>query len=161
MKLTPDQQAMLDGEKGWPLQIAMQMLTAVGAALDAPDMISVTSTHIVIDGTALGEGGLGNGAVRALWGGDNDRLDLWIIDQTLPTVSGARKSIGLAVCFSRFGTAGRDHFQSGAQMCVEYRANCRHCHRMGFAHIATANNSYSDIWHDILPSKIALHNCAL
>ena len=33
MKLTPDQQAMLDGEKGWPLQIAMQMLTAVGAAL--------------------------------------------------------------------------------------------------------------------------------
>jgi len=57
MKLTPDQQAMLDGEKGWPLQIAMQMLTAVGAALDAPDMIPVTSTHLVIDGTALGEAG--------------------------------------------------------------------------------------------------------
>ncbi|MFT7573631.1 MAG: putative aconitase [Paracoccaceae bacterium] len=57
MKLTLDQQAMLDGEQGWPLQIAMQMLTAVGAALDAPDMIPVTSTHLVIDGTALGEAG--------------------------------------------------------------------------------------------------------
>ena len=54
MRLTADQQAMLDGEKGWPLQIAMQMLTAVGAALDAPDMVPVTSTHLVIDGTALG-----------------------------------------------------------------------------------------------------------
>jgi predicted aconitase len=57
MKLTPDQQAMLDGDKGWPLQIAMKMLTAVGAAADAPDLIPVTSTHLVIDGTALGEAG--------------------------------------------------------------------------------------------------------
>lgn len=57
MILTPDQQAMLDGEKGWPLQIAMRMLTAVGAALDAPDLIPVKSTHLVIDGTALGEAG--------------------------------------------------------------------------------------------------------
>jgi predicted aconitase len=57
MKLTQDEQAMLDGDKGWPLQIAMQMLTAVGKALDAPDLIPVTSTHLVIDGTALGEAG--------------------------------------------------------------------------------------------------------
>ena len=57
MILTPDQQAMLDGDKGWPLQIAMKMLTAVGAAADAPDLIPVTSTHLVIDGTALGEAG--------------------------------------------------------------------------------------------------------
>jgi predicted aconitase len=57
MKLTADQQAMLDGDRGWPLQIAMQMLAAVGAAADAPDLIPVTSTHLVIDGTALGEAG--------------------------------------------------------------------------------------------------------
>lgn len=57
MILTPDQQAMLDGDKGWPLQIAMRMLTAVGAADDAPDLIPVTSTHLVIDGTALGVAG--------------------------------------------------------------------------------------------------------
>jgi predicted aconitase len=57
MILTPEQQAMLDDDKGWPLQIAMKMLTAVGAAADAPDLIPVTSTHLVIDGTALGEAG--------------------------------------------------------------------------------------------------------
>lgn len=57
MKLTPNQQAMLDGQQGWPFQIAMRMLTAVGRALDAPDLIPVASTHLVIDGTALGEAG--------------------------------------------------------------------------------------------------------
>ena len=57
MKLSPDQQEMLDGGRGWPLQIAMKMLCAVGRALDAPDMIPVASAHLVIDGTALGEAG--------------------------------------------------------------------------------------------------------
>ena len=57
MKLTPNQQAMLDGQQGWPFEISMRMLTAVGRALDAPDLIPVTSTHLVIDGTALGEAG--------------------------------------------------------------------------------------------------------
>jgi len=57
MKLTPNQQEMLDGKQGWLFQVAMRMLTAVGRALDAPDLISVTSTHLVIDGTALGEAG--------------------------------------------------------------------------------------------------------
>ena len=57
MKLSADQRAMLDGERGWPLQIAMRMLTAVGRALDAPDLVPVTSAHLVIDGTALGAAG--------------------------------------------------------------------------------------------------------
>ena len=57
MHLTPDQTDMLDGGQGWPLQIAMKMLTAVGAALDAPDLIPVKSAHLVIDGTALGVAG--------------------------------------------------------------------------------------------------------
>ena len=57
MKLTSPQQAMLDGDRGWPSQIAMKMLTAVGKALDAPDLIPVSSAHLVIDGTALGEAG--------------------------------------------------------------------------------------------------------
>lgn len=57
MKLTRAQQDMLDGVGGPPLQIAMQMLCAVGRALDAPDLIPVTSAHLVIDGTALGEAG--------------------------------------------------------------------------------------------------------
>ena len=57
MRLNAEQQAMLDGKHGWPLQIAMKILTAVGRALDAPDLIRVTSAHLVIDGTALGEAG--------------------------------------------------------------------------------------------------------
>lgn len=57
MILTPNQQAMLDGREGWPLQIAMKMLAAVGKALDAPDLIPVSSAHLVIDGTALGAAG--------------------------------------------------------------------------------------------------------
>ena len=57
MRLNAEQQAMLDGKHGWPLQIAMKMLTAVGRALDAHDLIRVTSAHLVIDGTALGEAG--------------------------------------------------------------------------------------------------------
>ncbi len=57
MKLTTDQQAMLAGDKGWPLQIAMKMLTAVGRAQDATELMPVTSTHLVIDGTALGTAG--------------------------------------------------------------------------------------------------------
>ncbi|PPR11061.1 MAG: hypothetical protein CFH41_01161 [Alphaproteobacteria bacterium MarineAlpha11_Bin1] len=57
MNLTTDQEAMLAGKKGWPLQIAMKMLAAVGRAQDAPELIPVTSAHLVIDGTALGKAG--------------------------------------------------------------------------------------------------------
>ncbi len=57
MKLTAKQQRMLDGEQGWPQQIAMRMLAAVGRALDAPDLIPASSAHLVIDGTALGAAG--------------------------------------------------------------------------------------------------------
>lgn len=57
MQITPDQKEMLDGGRGWPLQVSMEMLCAVGEALDAPDLIPVASAHIVIDGTALGEAG--------------------------------------------------------------------------------------------------------
>lgn len=58
MKLTPEQQAMLDGARGWPQRIAMDMLVAVGRAYDAERLIPVKSAHLVIDGTALGEPGL-------------------------------------------------------------------------------------------------------
>lgn len=58
MKLSPEQQAMLDGDHGWPRRIAMEMLVAVGHAYDAERLIPVKSSHLVIDGTALGEPGL-------------------------------------------------------------------------------------------------------
>lgn len=49
---------MLEGRRGWPLQLAMEMLVAVGRAYDAEAMIPVTSAHLVIDGTALGDPGV-------------------------------------------------------------------------------------------------------
>ncbi|MBM3488050.1 MAG: DUF521 domain-containing protein [Alphaproteobacteria bacterium] len=58
MKLSPEQAAMLDGRRGWPQQIALEMLVAVGKAHDAPDLIPIRSAHVVIDGLALGAPGL-------------------------------------------------------------------------------------------------------
>lgn len=58
MRLAPEQAAMLEGRHGWPKQIALEMLVAVGKAHDAPDLIPVRSAHVVIDGLALGAPGL-------------------------------------------------------------------------------------------------------
>ena len=46
MKLTARQTAMLSGRLGWPCQVAMQMLTAVGKAHDADVLIPVGSVHL-------------------------------------------------------------------------------------------------------------------
>jgi predicted aconitase len=58
MRLTEIERDMLEGRRGWPLQLAMDMLVAVGRAYDAEAMIPVGSAHLVIDGTALGEPGV-------------------------------------------------------------------------------------------------------
>jgi predicted aconitase len=49
---------MLEGRRGWPQQMAMEMLVAVGKACGADDLIPVGSAHVVIDGAALGAPGL-------------------------------------------------------------------------------------------------------
>ncbi len=56
MKLTPDQEKMLQGG-GRTQQTAMAMLLAVGRAMDATDLIPVASAHIVIDAFAMGKPG--------------------------------------------------------------------------------------------------------
>jgi predicted aconitase len=58
MKLEPEHEAMLAGARGWPLQLAMRQLVAVGRAERADQLIPVRSAHIVIDGVTLGEPGL-------------------------------------------------------------------------------------------------------
>jgi len=58
MRLDKEQEAMLQGQRGWPLQFAMRMLTAVGRAEGADRLIPVRSAHVVIDGVTLGEPGL-------------------------------------------------------------------------------------------------------
>jgi hypothetical protein len=58
MKLNSDQEAMLNGQRGKAHQLAMAMLTAVGRAMDAPDLIPIASAHVVIDAFAMGKPGV-------------------------------------------------------------------------------------------------------
>jgi predicted aconitase len=58
MKLTARQKDMLDGRLGWPLQIAMQMLVAVGKAYDADELIPVGSVHLGISGVTMASPGM-------------------------------------------------------------------------------------------------------
>ena len=43
MKLTKEEQAMLDGEFGAGVQLAMKIQVAIGEAYDAPYMVPVSS----------------------------------------------------------------------------------------------------------------------
>ena len=58
MKLTARQTAMLGGRLGWPCQVAMQMLTAVGKAHDADVLIPVGSVHLGISGMSMAGPGM-------------------------------------------------------------------------------------------------------
>ncbi|MFO1312010.1 MAG: aconitase X catalytic domain-containing protein [Burkholderiales bacterium] len=57
MRLTDEQQAMLDGTRGWPMQVAMRLLVAVGRALDADGLVPVASVHLSLSGVSVGEPG--------------------------------------------------------------------------------------------------------
>ena len=48
MILTKEEQAMLDGEFGEGVQLAMKVQVALGEAFDAPYMIPVTRTHVAL-----------------------------------------------------------------------------------------------------------------
>ena len=48
MKLTVQEQAMLDGDFGAGVQLAMKIQVAVGEAYDAPYMVAVTRTHVAL-----------------------------------------------------------------------------------------------------------------
>lgn len=59
MNLTPDQQAMLDGDHGRATQKAMQILTALGTIYEAERMLPVSSVQIAgVSYDNLGEAGL-------------------------------------------------------------------------------------------------------
>jgi hypothetical protein len=57
MRLTDPQQRMLDGERGWPMQVAMRLLVAVGRAFDADRLLPVASVHLSLSGVSVGEPG--------------------------------------------------------------------------------------------------------
>jgi predicted aconitase len=59
MKLTPEEQAMLDGQHGKATQKAMEILAALGTIYEAEQMIPVTSVQIAgVSYANLGEAGL-------------------------------------------------------------------------------------------------------
>ena len=103
-------------------------------------------------GLVQGKGGLGDGAVKGLWGGDDDRLNPVVIDQGLPLTCGAGKAERAAIAFGTFGAAGADHFQTRAQGRVEHRPHSRHCDGMGFAHIPATNDTNTDFCHRVVLS---------
>ena len=50
MNLTPEQRAMLEGERGKGVSMAMEILTAVGDSFHAPRLVPVSRAHISLDG---------------------------------------------------------------------------------------------------------------
>ncbi len=88
MMLTSEQQAMLDGKHGWPKQIALRMLAAVGRACDAESLIPVGSVHLGLSGVSMGETGMR--FVEALAG----KGATFVVPTTLNILSVDRGSVG-------------------------------------------------------------------
>ena len=58
MRLSRDERAMLDGERGEPRRWAMAHMLQVGRFFDADDMVEVAQAHIMADTESLGEAGV-------------------------------------------------------------------------------------------------------
>jgi predicted aconitase len=58
MKLTPDEQAMLEGAFGPARKWAIEHQLQVGRMFDAPDMVEVSQAHMMADPESLGEAGI-------------------------------------------------------------------------------------------------------
>ena len=58
MQLNSEEQAMLEGELGWPRQWALEHQLMVGRFFDAPDLVPVSQAHIMADTESLGEAGV-------------------------------------------------------------------------------------------------------
>ncbi len=70
MRLTPDQQAMLDGQYGYAVRKAMEILAALGEIYGAEDMVPISSVQIAgVSYDNLGEAGLSFLAEMAAGGG--------------------------------------------------------------------------------------------
>ena len=88
MTLTRHQQAMLDGQHGWPQQMGMRVLTAVARAFDADALIPVASVHLSLSGVSVGEPG------RRLFHSLVTRGGRFVVPTTLNVLSVDRSSAG-------------------------------------------------------------------
>jgi predicted aconitase len=90
MRLTTAQEEMLAGKQGWPQQLAMAMLCAVGKVEDAMDLIAVDSVHLGISGKSLGQPGRKLLEKMAAHGGR------FVVPTTLNVLSAPRSALALA-----------------------------------------------------------------
>jgi len=88
MTLDPVQRAMLEGERGWPQQVAMRLLAAVGKAFDAQRLIPVASVHLSLSGVSVGEPG------RRLFESLVERGGRFTVPTTLNVLSVDRRDAG-------------------------------------------------------------------
>ncbi|MEZ5933482.1 MAG: aconitase X catalytic domain-containing protein [Alphaproteobacteria bacterium] len=58
MRLSPEDQAMLDGEQGEARRWAMEHMLQVGHFFDAEDLVDVSQAHMMADTESLGEAGV-------------------------------------------------------------------------------------------------------
>lgn len=58
MRLTDEEQAMLNGKLGQPRRWAMEHMIAVGRYFDAEDLVPVSQVHMMADTESLGEAGV-------------------------------------------------------------------------------------------------------
>lgn len=58
MRLTPEEQAMLDGDHGAARQWAIEHMMRVGRFFDAEDLVPVSQSHMMADTESLGEAGV-------------------------------------------------------------------------------------------------------
>ena len=58
MRLTAQEEAILGGKRGPALQRLLRMQVAVGEFFDAPDLVPVSSAHVMADIEAIGDAGL-------------------------------------------------------------------------------------------------------
>lgn len=118
MKLTPEEQAMLDGAQGGPKQKAMEILVGLGECFDAERLLPIRSTHL--PGGALIATGSQSGRMRFISEfADNGGKFVTFADMNTTSVDTELwKYLGISEDFVRQSNAYLDKFaQMGAQLC--------------------------------------------
>jgi predicted aconitase len=90
MRLTGLQKDMLAGKLGWPQQLGIEMLYAVGRVHDVADLIPIDSVHLGISGKSLGEPGRNLLERLAAQGGR------FVVPTTLNVISAERPALQYA-----------------------------------------------------------------
>ena len=103
MRLSREERAMLDGERGEPRRWAMAHMLEVGRFFDAADMVEVSQAHIMADTESLGESGVA--LIEALAG--HRRAERRVC---IPTITDPR-----GIDFDHYRTLGQTDAMAGLE----------------------------------------------